>query len=86
MTPEIRSYLAAKKTRAEVDRKNRGLRMTGRKYLCVPLPNLPPKPLKYVVEDAEGVCQVTEYDPEIAFEYAERNGMTVRAIPFDQPA
>lgn len=86
MTPEIRAYLATKKTRAEVDRQNRGYRMTGRKHLCVPLPDLPPKPLKYVVEDIEGIYQGTEHDPEIAFDYAERNGMTVRAIPFDQPA
>ena len=82
MNPQVKTYLAAKRERAEVARANARARMMGRPDRVMPLPDLPSKPLKYVIEDSGGYVG-TEWDSDFALDYAASNGCTVRVVAFD---
>jgi hypothetical protein len=85
MNEEIKFYLSAKSERAKVARLNASARMRGQSEKLLTLPDLPPKPSKYIIEQ-DGIYMGTEYDREFAMEYAGKNSCTVREIPFDRPA
>jgi hypothetical protein len=51
---EIKAFQAAKINRAKVVRMNAGHRMAGKPHLVQPLPELPAKPCKYLLETHGG--------------------------------
>jgi hypothetical protein len=84
MTPEIKRYQGIKQARATTTRKNAGLRMAGKASQQQALPELPPKPVKYLLEEPDGTYAGTEYDKERAYDYAEEHGMFVKVLPYDK--
>ena len=54
MNAQVREYNTAKLNRKNIIRANAGLRMSGKKHLVQPVPDLPPKPVKFLLEDLEG--------------------------------
>jgi len=83
MTPEIKQYQDIKQARATLTRRNAGLRMAGKANQQQPLPELPSKPVKYLLEEPDGTYAGMEYDKERAYEYAEEHGLTVTVLPYD---
>jgi hypothetical protein len=84
MTPEIKQYQDIKQARAIATRRNAGLRMAGKASQQQPLPELPAKPVKYRLLEADGTYGGTEYDKELAYELAETHGLTVKVLPYDK--
>ena len=84
MTTEIKRYQEIKQARATITRRNAGLRMAGKASQQQPLPELPPKPVKYMLEESDGTYAGIEYDKQFAYEYAEEHGMTVTVMPYDK--
>jgi hypothetical protein len=83
MTPEIKQYQDIKQARAIATRRNAGLRMAGKASQQQALPELPQKPVKYLLEEPDGTYAGIEYDKERAYEYAEEHGMIVKVLPYD---
>jgi len=84
MTTEIEAYQDIKNRRRSITARNAGLRMAGKADQQSALPDLPAKPMKYLLTDSEGGYFGMEYDKETAHEYAEERGYLVIALPFDK--
>jgi hypothetical protein len=83
MTPEISQYQDIKNARASITRRNAGLRMAGKASQQQALPELPVKPVKYLLEEPDGTYAGMEYDKERAYEYAEEHDLIVKVLPYD---
>jgi len=83
MNAQVREYNAAKLNRKNIIRANAGLRMSGKKHLVQPVPELPPKPVKFLLEDLEGNYIGTEWNEEFARDYARENNCKLTVLPFD---
>lgn len=79
----IKSFHDAKRSRASIVRSNAGCRMAGEPHLVQPLPELPPKPVKYLLEGRDGSYIGTEWDSEFAHDYAAENDCKITTLPFD---
>ena len=79
----IRAFQDAKRNRAAIVRRNAGFRMAGKAHLVEPLPELPNKPVKYLLEDHDGSYIGTEWNSEFAHDYAAENGCKLTILPFD---
>jgi hypothetical protein len=80
---EVKAFQAAKVNRSKIVRMNAGLRMSGKAHLVEPLPELPAKPCKFLLESHEGDYIGTEWDSEFAHDYAAENGCKLTILPFD---
>ena len=83
MTEQVNAYLEAKRNRAAVVRMNKGFRMAGKAHLVQPLPELPEKPVKYLLESHDGWYIGTEWDAEFAHDYAAEHDCKLTILPFD---
>jgi hypothetical protein len=79
----IKSFYDAKRARALIVRANAGCRMAGKPHLVQPLPDLPDKPVKYLLEGQNGEYIGTEWDSEFAHDYAAEHGCKITTLPFD---
>ena len=79
----LRSYQDAKRSRASIARSNAGCRMAGKAHLVQPLPELPDKPVKYLLEGHGGEYIGTEWDSEFAHDYAAEHDCKITTLPFD---
>jgi len=80
----VDQYNAIKKERAQAVKLNASYRMSGQKHMQVPLPELPPKPKKWVLEDQEGNYEGTFWDKAEAEDCAEYNGFKIFEMDFDK--
>jgi hypothetical protein len=80
---EIKAFTAAKINRAKIVRMNASFRMSGKAHLVQPLPDLPAKPLKYLLEGHDGSYIGTEWDSEFAHDYAAEHDCKITILPFD---
>ena len=80
---EIKRFQSAKIDRAKIVRMNAGLRMSGKAHLVQPLPELPAKPCKFLLETHGGDYIGTEWDSEFAHDYAAENDCKLTILPFD---
>jgi hypothetical protein len=80
---EIKAFQAAKINRAKIVRMNAGYRMSGKAHLVEPLPELPAKPCKFLLETHGGDYIGTEWDLEFAHDYAAENDCKLTILPFD---
>jgi hypothetical protein len=83
MNAQVKEYQIAKFNRAKIVRLNAGHRMAGKPHLVQPLPDLPAKPCKYLVETHDGGYVGTEWDSEFAHDYAAEHDCKVTILPFD---
>ncbi len=83
MNAQVREYNAAKLNRKNIVRANAGLRMSGKNHLVQPVPELPQKPVKFLLEDLEGNYIGTEWSEEFARDYARENNCKLTILPFD---
>lgn len=79
----VSAYQDAKRARASIVRLNAGYRMAGKPHLAKPLPELPAKPVKYLLEGHDGEYIGTEWDSEFARDYAAEHDCKVTILPFD---
>lgn len=79
----IRAFHDAKRARASTVRSNAGYRMAGRPHMVQPLPKLPAKPVKYLLEGQNGEYIGTEWDSEFAHDYAAEHDCKITILPFD---
>jgi hypothetical protein len=79
----IRAFQDAKRARASIVRFNAGLRMSGKAHLVQPLPELPAKPVKFLLEGHDGSYIGTEWDSEFAHDYAAEHDCKITTLPFD---
>lgn len=79
----IRAFQDAKRNRALIVKRNAGFRMSGKSHLVESLPELPGKPIKYLLEEFDGNYIGTEWDSEFAHDYATENNCKVTILPFD---
>ena len=80
---EIKAFYDAKRARASIVRSNAGLRMAGKAHLVQPLPELPAKPVKFLLEGHDGSYIGTEWDSEFAHDYAAEHDCKITTLPFD---
>jgi hypothetical protein len=78
----ISAYLDAKQARAKQARANASLRMSMQADKVKPLPILPEKPKRYLIE-SKGDYVGTEFDGAFAHAYAKEHGFTVTELDFD---
>ena len=64
-------------------KRNAGFRMAGKAHLVEPLPELPDKPVKFLLESHDGSYIGTEWDAELAHDYASQNDCKITILPFD---
>lgn len=83
MKAQISLYNEAKLNRKNIIRYNASCRMSGKKHLVQPVPDLPPKPVKFLLEDFDGNYIGTEWDGEFARDYARENHCKLTILPFD---
>lgn len=81
---KVGEYLNAKMARAKLARINSGRRMAGKPNLVELLPELPEKPVKYVLTDKNGNYLGTEVDFDFANDYAIENDAILTKFDFDQ--
>lgn len=79
----IKAFHDAKRSRASVVRSNAGCRMAGKSHMVRPLPDLPAKPVKYLLEGQNGEYIGTEWDSEFAHDYAAEHDCKITTLPFD---
>ena len=79
----IKAFHNAKRARASIVRSNAGCRMAGKPHLVQPLPELPDKPVKFLLEGHDGSYIGTEWDSEFAHDYASENNCKITTLPFD---
>ena len=83
MTTQVREYQAAKVNRAKIVRMNAGHRMAGKPHLVQPLPELPAKPCKFLLETHGGDYIGTEWNEDFARDYASEHDCKLTILPFD---
>lgn len=83
MTILVEEYQKAKFNRTLIARKNASLRMAGKSNLVQPLPELPEKPKKYLLETLNGEYLGVEWNEEFANDYASEYGCKLTILPFD---
>jgi hypothetical protein len=79
----IKAFYDVKRARASMVRANAGYRMAGKHHMVQPLPALPAKPVKYLLESHDGSYIGTEWDSEFAHDYAAGNDCKITILPFD---
>lgn len=79
----IKAFHDAKRARASIVRMNASFRMAGKSHLVQPLPELPAKPVKFLLEGHGGEYIGTEWDSEFAHDYAAENDCKITILPFD---
>ena len=57
--------------------------MAGKPHLVQPLPELPAKPVKFLLEGHDGSYIGTEWDSEFAHDYAAEHDCKITTLPFD---
>ena len=83
MTTQVREYQTAKNKRAAVARLNSAYRMSGKANLVQPLPELPAKPCKYLLETHKGEYLGVEWNEDFARDYASEHDCKLTVLPFD---
>jgi hypothetical protein len=80
---KVDKYLQVKMIRAKLAKINSGRRMAGKSHLTELLPELPEKPVKYILTDKEGNYLGTEVDFDFASEYAKENEAVLKRVDFN---
>jgi len=78
----VNEYLQAKMTRSKLAKINSGRRMAGKSHLVELLPELPEKPVKYILTDKNGNYLGTEVDFDFANDYAKENEAILKKVDF----
>jgi hypothetical protein len=80
---KVDEYLQTKMIRSKLAKINSGRRMAGKSHLVELLPELPEKPVKYILTDKEGNYLGTEVDFDFANDYANENKAILKRVDFD---